>query len=153
MGGQIFSFKVSDADRYQLTLNGIPLAIGPGKVGSAEDEFFTAEQGTPSFVFTEGMDGSGSRSKTNSRWVKMSVAYIQGASLNAVLSAAITLDENQPNGAGVGTFSLADLSGTSAIFCPYAWLTQRPSMSIKRKPSERKWLIEAMWETFIVGGN
>lgn len=152
-GGGVFSFKVCDADQYSVQLNGIPLLYGAGKAGTNEDECFTAQQGMPSFEFTPGMDGSGSRSKTNNRWLKMSIAYMQGAGLNSVLSAAVTNDENTPNGAGVGTFSLKDLSGTSLIFCPYAWIVGRPDMSLKRKPSERKWLVEGMWQTFIVGSN
>ena len=153
MGGPSFGFRVADADRYQAQLNGIPLLLGAGVSGTAEDEFFTAEQGAPSFEFTMGVDGSGTRNKTNNRWLKMSFAYMQGALLNTVLSAAVTADENTPNGAGVGTFQLLDLSGTTFIFCPYAWIVGRPTMGLKRKPSSMKWEIEAMWTTFNVGNN
>ena len=153
VGGPVFGFRVADADRYMAQLNGIPLLIGPGKSGTAEDEFFTAEQGAPSFEYTGGVDGSGTRNKTNNRWVKMSLAYMQGALLNSVLSAAVTNDENTPNGAGVGTFQLLDLSGTALIFCPFAWIVGRPNMGLKRKPSPMKWEIEAMWSTWAVGNN
>lgn len=148
-----FSLKVADADQYRVMLAGIGISQGAGQSGYADGEFLNIGQPKDGFVIVEGTDGSVARSKTNTRIVEISINLLQTSNSNAVLSALHAIDVNTPNGAGVGSFVLQDMQGTTLVLCTKAWIRKPADISLDRAAKERKWLLHGLYSVFLVGGN
>ena len=105
-----WTIATADADQYRLTVAGVPISQGAGQSGYADGEFFSCDQPKESFIIVEGTDGTVARSKTNTRVLEMAVTLLQTSASNAYLSGLLINDENNPNGAGIGSFVLQDLT-------------------------------------------
>jgi len=152
MAGE-WSIAVADADQYRIAVAGVTLSRGAGQSGYADGEYFTSSQPKDSFVIVEGTDGSVARSKTNTRVVEMSLNLLQTSASNAYLSGLLASDENAPNGAGIGSFVVEDLQGTTLILCTRAWIKKPADVSLDRAAKERKWLFTGLRSVYLVGGN
>lgn len=148
------AMKVYDPDQYRCTFNGFSFSKGAGASGYADGIFVSVEQMEPSFLTKVGTDGTVSRSKTNARLVKLLVRLMNTESeSNGFLSTMLALDESNPNGAGVGAFSLEDLQGTTRFFASKAWVSGPPKQALDREANEREWEIHGVRDILIVGGN
>jgi hypothetical protein len=148
-----FSIAVADADQYRLMVAGVAISQGAGQSGYADGEFFTSDWADDLFKAVVGTDGSVARSKVNNRLINMTVSLLQTSSSNAYLSSLFNLDINQPNGAGIGSFVLQDLQGTTLILCTRAWISKPAPVSLDRAAKERKWNFQGIASTYVVGGN
>lgn len=148
-----FSVKTADMDQYVILFAGVTLSNGAGQSGYADGEFFSAKQSAPSFTVTEGTDGSLTRSKTNRRLCEYTLTFLQSADQNAFLSSVLSGDENAANGAGIGSFELQDLSGTTLLLSTRAWIIGPPDVVLNRGAEGRKWVLNGPKSLWLVGGN
>ena len=148
-----FSVKVADADQYVIAVAGNPVSLGAGQSGYADGEFLTVSQSADSFITVVGTDGSVVRSKTNNRLVDIKLILLQTNSYNAYLSGLLLADVNTPNGAGIGSFVVEDLSGTTLVLCTRAWVEKPADISLDRGAKARSWSIKGVWDVMLVGGN
>ena len=148
-----FAVAVGDADQYRIAVAGVIVSLGPGQSAYAEDEFFTAVQKNDSFGVVEGADGTVARFKTNSRLVEMSLTFLGTGAVNDYLSALLFADVNQPNGAGIGSFVVEDLQGTTMLSCSKAWIQKPADFSLGRAVKMRKWPFVGVWSIWNIGSN
>jgi hypothetical protein len=151
--GAEFNLSVADADQYRITLSGFPISRGAGQSGYSDGEYFTATQTKKSFVIVEGTDGTVARSKTNSRIIEMSIILLQVSASNDFLSQLLAADENAPNGAGIGSFVLQDMQGTTLIKCSRTWIEGPADVSLDRGAKERKWPLHGIKSIYNIGSN
>jgi hypothetical protein len=148
-----FSVAVADADQYVLQVAGTNISLGAGQSGYGDGKWFTAKQKSPSFTSKEGTDGSVARAKTNRRLIEVTITLLQTAASNDYLSGLHQLDVNQPNGAGIGSLVLQDLSGTTLIRCSQAWIVTFADVELDRDVTMRTWTLEGPWSVYSVGSN
>lgn len=142
------------ADRISLELAGFSISKGAGASGYAEGVFVTVDYDAPSFIYKIGTDGTVTRSKTNNKVVKITIRTMNSnGDTNGFLSELLVTDENEPNGAGVGTFALKDLQGTTILFCNQSWITGFPKQPFDQSANEREWEIIGIRDEIVVGGN
>jgi hypothetical protein len=139
--------KEYDADQVLVYFNGVRLQ------GFADGEFFTVEQLSDGFTDVVGTDGEVTRSKTNDRRMKVVAKLMQSSDANAALSVLHAKDLNAPNGAGVGTFLMQDLSGATIVQGAQAWIVKYPDGSMDRGPKGRDWEIRIANGLRVEGGN
>ena len=141
-----FTVSIADSDQILVSFAGILLSRGAGASGYADGEFLKIVPAKDSFTEVEGTDGTIARSKTNSRLMTITVRLLQ---TNSLLSA----DEGNPNGAGIGTFVVQDLNGTTTFKSLKAWLKKWPEQSFDRSAKEREWVFSCSRSSIVVGGN
>jgi hypothetical protein len=145
-----FSVSVADADRYVLQVAGTNLSLGQGQSGYGDGKWLSIKQKSPSFTSKEGTDGAVARAKTNRRLIEVQITLLQTAASNDYLSTLHNLDINQPNGAGIGSFLLQDLSGTTLVRCSQIWIVTFADIELDRDVSMRTWALEgpaSFWNT------
>jgi hypothetical protein len=149
-----FAVTISDSDSWRVTFAGVALTRGAGASGLADGVFFKGSAEKPSFTVVEGTDGTVARSKTNSRLYHVEFHVLQTNSVtNGFLSSMLTADENNPNGAGIGSFVAQDLNGTSYLKMVKCWLEKWPDAELDRTAKERVWLFTGVRTKYIQGGN
>lgn len=139
--------KTYDPDQVALVFAAIPLG------GYADGEFIRVTQTTEAFTTAAGTDGEIIRIKSGDRRMRITVPLMQSSDSNALLSAIHLLDLNTPNGAGIGVFSMTDLSGTTALLAPEAWIVGWPEQAYDKAASTREWVFECGEPKVFVGGN
>jgi hypothetical protein len=148
-----FNLAVADADQYRLMVAGAPISNGAGASGYADGEFFKSSLKNDGFIVIEGSDGSVARSKRLTRLVDLEITLLQTSTSNAYLSMLYNLDQNQPNGAGIGSFVLEDLQGTTLVICTRAWVNKPADIQLDRGATARKWPLVGLYSVYLVGGN
>jgi len=114
----------------------------------------TVEQNEDSFVLSVGVDGEGTRAKSNNRSGTVTVVLAQSSASNALLSAVHNLDINTPNGDGIGPLLIADRSGTSLYEAENAWTRKPPAAEFGRDgAATREWVFETENLVQLHGGN
>ena len=145
--------KEYDADQIVILIAGIPISQGAGVSGYADGEF-VAVKFPDFFTDVRGTDGAIARSKTNDFTCDITVNLLQTNAANAALSLLFAADANQPNGAGIGSFVLLDLQGTTLVTCAASWIKKLPDITLDRGATGRSWEIKGVLAVpAIVGGN
>jgi hypothetical protein len=142
------ALKVFDADQVTLVLAGLLIDSG-----FDDGEFLRIEFETDAFIDKVGTDGEVTRSKTNDKRATATVLLAQSSSGNALLSALLELDQNAPNGAGVGAFLVKDVQGTSLYKATASWIMKHPDVSFDREATVREWPIRIADLKAFTGGN
>lgn len=148
-----FNLSVADADQYRIMMAGAPISNGAGASGYADGEFLKIALRNDGFIEIEGADGSVARSKRNTRLLDIELTLLQTGASNDLLSALYLLDTNQPNGAGIGSFVLEDLQGTTLVACTKAWVRKPAEVVLNRSAESRKWLLTGMYSVYLVGSS
>lgn len=149
-----FDLVVYDSDQQRITFAGYSISKGAGASGYADGVFITIKPQKPSFTTKEGTDGTVTRSKTNSRLVDIVIRTMSSNSAtNGFLSALLSNDQAQPNGAGVGPFVYEDLQGTTKYSCSKCWVTAVPDFSRDREANEVEWKLTGLRSVAVIGGN
>lgn len=148
-----FDTLVYDADRVLIGFAGQQISKGPGASGYADGEFCTIEPTDESFTVVKGTDGTITRSKTNQRGTKVTLKLMQSSKSNDFLSAMLLLDETQPNGAGIGTFVVQDLGGTTLFTAQYAWVVRPANQTFDKTATTREWELFVVRDQINVGSN
>ncbi len=144
MGNPVFTY---DPQSVALVFAAVPIK------GFAEDEFIRITPNSEGFTIVVGVDGEGTRSKTGNRSARMTVPTMQSSASNDVLSAVHILDLESPNGGGIGTLSMVDLSGRSLLLALEAWIVGWPEQGFAGSAGSREWVFEWIDAQVLVAGN
>lgn len=127
---------------------------GQRLTGFADGEFITVSQKSDGFSEVIGTDGTDvSRSKSNDRRATVVVKLMQTSPSNDFMSTIHQTDLDAPNGAGVGTFMMQDLGGTTLVHDDSAWIVKFPDESKDRTSKANEWTLTLPKPTRVVGGN
>lgn len=127
---------------------------GQRLTGFADGEFVTAAQKSDGFSDVIGTDGTDvSRSKSNDRRTTVTVKLMQTSSSNDFLSTIHQTDLDAPNGAGIGTFLIQDMGGTTLVHDSSAWIMKFADESKDRTSKANEWTFTLPRPTRVVGGN
>ena len=139
--------KVYDPASVLCVFAGIPLS------GFAEDTVVSVEYNEDAFTLKMGVDGDGTRAKSNNRSATITFHLMQSSDINDLLSAVHLLDLNSPSGDGIGPLLIKDNNGRTLMLAEQAWIKKTPSVEFAKEPGPREWVLEtANLEPFI-GGN
>lgn len=141
------ALKVSDPKLVKITLTGIPIQ------GFADGDFCKIVPASEAYTTIVGADGETVRVASNDKRFDVEISLLQTSNSNDLLSALHALDQNAPNGAGVGAFTLADLNGTSLFTGPETWITMYPDQTWGKSASSRVWKLQCAEGVLNVGGN
>jgi hypothetical protein len=109
--------------------------------GFADGEFVRIEFDSAAFEDIVGTDGEVTRSKTNNGMATVTVRLMQTSGGNQILAALHEVDRQSRNGAGVASFLLQDLNGTSIYTSPEGWISKEPDVSMDRGATPREWTL------------
>ena len=127
---------------------------GQRLTGFADGEFITVSQKSAGFTDVVGTDGTDvSRSKTNDRRATVVVKLMQTSPSNDFMSTIHQTDLDTANGAGVGTFQIQDLGGTTLVHDESAWIEKFADESKDRGAKANEWTLTLPSPTRVVGGN
>jgi hypothetical protein len=140
--------KIYDLDQVAVSFAAQDVSSGYGD-GAA----ISLEKMKPTFTEKEGADGSVARSKTGSKLWKVTITLLSTSSANAILSAIHELDQDNPNGAGVGPLFITDLQGTTLFTSDKAWIVTMPKLDLNAEASNVEWELRAANATAFWGGN
>jgi hypothetical protein len=145
---------VWDPDRLRITFGAFRISRGAGASGYASGDFAKLVQPKASFTEVEGVDGTITRSKTYSRLTEFTLMTMQSNSLtNGFLSAQLFADEQGINGAGILPLLIQDLNGTTLFQALRCWVSKPADQDFAAEAKPREWLLKAVRDAVIVGGN
>lgn len=140
--------KVYDPDQLSIVVCGIPLTGG-----FAEGVMVEIEQDEDDFVEVVGTLGDVTRSKKMNKMTTITVRLMQTSDANSALSALANLDQNAPNGAGIGVTKVNDLSGTSLYLFSKSWIAKVPTVTFDATDTVREWKIRGNRTARVDGSN
>jgi len=142
------SVKNYDPTLYTIVAAGIPV-----DKGYADGEFITVEREGDAVTDVAGTDGSVTRAIVKDNRATVTIKLMQSADVNALLSALFLLDQNAPNGAGVGPFLLKDRGGTTVLAGDACWIAKTPDVKLDKTPTPREWKLRVANLKEFHGGN
>lgn len=124
-----------------------------GKIvsGFTDGTFITAERTEDMWNMKVGVDGIGTRAKTNNRSGKYTITLHQSSSSNDDLSAFAAADELSDTGAV--PVLIKDNSGRSLVTSATAWVKKYPNAEFAKEVSNRVWVLETDEMVIFEGGN
>lgn len=129
--------KTYDPKKYVIVFAGIPL-----NKGVADGTFLTISSVGPGFTSKAGVDGEVTRSRMHDRRATARLVLMQTSEVNDDLSDLYQADRDATNGAGVATFSVQDLAGTTVLESARAYIADDPDLTLEAEASTREWLFE-----------
>jgi hypothetical protein len=138
---------VYDPASLVVVFFGIPMQ------GFAEDSVVEVAYNEDAFTLQMGVDGDGTRSKTNNRSAQITVSLMQSSLVNDLLNQVHQLDLNSPNGLGIGPLLIKDLNGRSLHAADKAWIMKSPDAAYAKEAGAREWVIETASLVSSYGGN
>lgn len=137
---------------YQYDPKNVSVVVG-GKIlkGFADGTFVLCERNEQAYNLKVGVDGEGTRAKSNNKSGKITVTLIQSSSSNDVLSAFALADEASNTGAV--PFLLRDNNGTTLVTALTAWVQKFANVEDAKEVSTRVWVLETDELNMFVGGN
>jgi len=144
-----YSNRVASYDGAEVNI----IFFGPVS-GLAKGTFIDISRDNDAYADEAGADGEILRGKSNDRRGTATIRLMQSSQTNQVWSALQILDENSPNGDGIGPFFVKDNSGTTLCAAAEAWITKPPTVTFADTPGEvREWNIRLANLEIFVGGN
>lgn len=144
MAGQT---KVYDPASVLCVFAGIPIQ------GFAEDSVVKVAYNEDAFTLKMGVDGDGTRSKTNNRSAQITFSLMQSSDVNDLLSAVHGLDLNSPSGDGIGPLLIKDNQGRTLMAAEKAWIMKTPDVEFAKEAGPREWVLETSSLETTIGGN
>lgn len=138
---------VYDAASVVVVFAGIPIQ------GLSEDSVVEIAYNEDAFTLQMGVDGDGTRSKTNNRSAQVTMSLMQSSLTNDLLNAVHQIDLNTPNGLGIGPLLIKDLNGRSLHAAEKAWIMKSPDAAFGKEAGPREWVIETANLISTYGGN
>jgi len=142
------ALKTYDPRKFAIVFAGILV-----NEGLADGTFCTVTPTTPGFSSKVGTDGEVTRSRSHDRRAEVKITVMQTSELNDRLSAVYNADRAAVNGAGVASFRIQDLAGTTVLRASKAWISDEPDVSLEAEASTREWTIELADLDSTHGGN
>jgi len=124
-----------------------------GKIGQgfSDGTFIKVERNEQAFSLKVGVDGEGTRAKSNNKSGKITITLMQSSSFNDVLSAFAAADELSNTGAV--PFFLKDNSGRTLVTALTCWVQKYADSEFAKEVSTRTWVLETDDIEVFVGGN
>ena len=119
--------------------------------GFADSTFILAERNEQAFNQKVGVDGEGTRAKSNNKSGKVTITLMNSSDSNDVLSAAAAADEL--SGKGTGSLVVNDKSGRTVIAAATAWVQKIANAEMAKEANNRVWVLETDELDMFVGGN
>lgn len=119
--------------------------------GFADGTFIVAERNEQAFNLKVGVDGEGTRAKSNNKSGKVTITLMQSSSSNDELSGFAAADEFSNTGAV--PILLKDASGRTIISAVTAWVQKYPNSEFQKEVTTRAWVMETDELEIFVGGN
>jgi hypothetical protein len=140
------SLAIYDPDRVQFLFAMVPVK------GYADGTFINVET-QEQFTVKVGADGTVTRTKTNNKVARVKITLMAASPSNDVLSAIHVLDVESPNGSGVASLAIKDLSGRFVFLATEAWIAKPPNVEFAREGGQREWEFDAIVEKRFDGGS
>jgi Protein of unknown function (DUF3277) len=124
-----------------------------GKImsGFADGTFILAERNEQAFNLKVGVDGEGTRAKSNNLSGKVTITLMQSSSSNDVLSEYAIAD--QTANAGAVPIEIRDNQGTTVVAALTGWVQKFANMEDAKEVSTRVWVLETDELDMFIGGN
>lgn len=119
--------------------------------GFAPGTFLTISRNADAYALSVGVDGIGTRIKSNNLSGRATFTLDQSSSSNDDLNALAQADEVSDS--GIGPFYAKDGSGTSIAAAATAWIVKRPDAEYSNTLGTRQWIIESDVLAHDVGSN
>jgi hypothetical protein len=128
------------------------LIVG-GKIitGFADGEYITVERNEQAYNLKVGVDGEGTRAKSNNKSGKVTIVLMQSSRSNDDLSAYAQLDESSNK--GVVPVLGRDGSGRTAFGAATAWIQKFAPAPFAKEVGTRTWVLETNELDVFIGGN
>lgn len=124
-----------------------------GKImsGFADGTMVKVERNEQAFTLKVGVDGEGTRAKSNNRSGKITISLMNSSRSNDDLSALALADE--VSNSGIAAALVRDASGRTLCAAATAWVQKFPDSEFAKEPNVRTWVIETDDLTVFIGGN
>ncbi len=124
-----------------------------GKIlsGFGDGTFVKVTRNEQAFTLKVGVDGEGTRAKSNNRSGKYEFTLMQSSASNDDLSAFAAADEL--SNAGAVPILVKDGSGRTVCSSVTGWVQKYPDTEFAKETSTRTWTIESDFVQMFVGGN
>lgn len=139
---QVFTY---DPKQVSLSMGGKPIS------GFSDGTFINVVRNEQAFNLKVGVDGEGTRAKSNNKSGKIEIELMQSSASNDVLTGFALADELSNNGAV--PVLLRDGSGRSIFSCLTGWVQKMPDTPFAKEVQTRKWVIETDDLEYFIGGN
>ena len=137
--------KQYDPKSLSVIVGGQPIT------GFTDGTFLLAERNEQMFTLKMGVDGIGTRSKSNNQSGKVTLTLHQSSPSNDYLSGLAGADEL--SNAGVVPILIRDNLGTTLISALTAWIQKFANSENAKEVSNRVWILETDSLLTFVGGN
>jgi hypothetical protein len=134
-----------DPKKVILTFGGHQLT------GFAEGTAIKIKRKEDMWTMQIGVDGEGTRSKSNNKSAEVEAILMQSSNSNDALSILALVDENT-NGAAL-PLTCVDLSGRSLFQAESAWIRKYPDSDFADKAGPRSWFFDIDLLVVNVAGN
>lgn len=124
-----------------------------GKImsGFADGTFVMVERNEAAYALKVGVDGEGTRAKSNNRSGKITITLMNSSASNDALSAFAAADELSNTGAVPAM--VKDNSGRTLCACETAWVQKVANAEFAKEANARTWILETDALNMFVGGN
>ncbi len=124
-----------------------------GKImsGFADGTYIKVTRNEQSFTLKVGVDGEGSRAKSNNKSGKFEITLMQTSPSNDDLAALAAADE--ASGLGLAPCLMKDGSGRTVCQATTAWVQKQPDVELGKEVGTRTWVLESDEINMFVGGN
>lgn len=130
----------------------VSMILGGTSIGGFTDgTFITAERNEDMWNLKVGVDGIGTRAKTNNKSGKYTITLHQSSASNDYLSGLAVTDEN--TNAGAVPVLLRDNLGTTLCTSLTGWVKKFANGEFGKEVSNRVWVIETDEIDMFIGGN
>lgn len=119
--------------------------------GFSDNTYIQVERNEQAYNLKVGVDGEGTRAKSNNRSGKITITLMQSSPSNDDLSAIAALDE--ATNAGVVPVLMKDGSGTTVCAATTAWIQKYPNAELAKEVGTRAWVLETDDIEILIGGN
>lgn len=130
----------------------VSLIVG-GKIisGFSDGTFISLMRDEQAFTKKIGVDGEGTRSKSNNKGGKFEIELMQSSASNDDLSGFAAADESANTGAV--PVRMVDNSGRTVASCLTGWVQKIPDSPFAKEVQVRKWVIDTDELLVFIGGN
>jgi len=119
--------------------------------GFAPGTFIEAERTEDAYTMTVGIDGEGTRSKSNNKSGTVKLTLLSSSDSNDVLSGFAAADAL--NNGGLVPYLTKDMSGRAIITAEQVYIKKFPILGFDNEVREIEWTLETDNLQLFVGGN
>lgn len=109
--------------------------------GYGDGTFIAFSKAAPPFSTKVGVGGNVTRSRNHNRSGTVTITLMQTSESNDRLTEIHKADLAAPNGAGVGSFTMQDIGGTTIFTAAKAWIEADPDATFEAEAGTRDWVI------------